>query len=210
MKVAELPSRAGTRRQQSQRQLQLRSAAPEHLHPAGPGLPPQQPRISDSAPGTGQGGCPRGCLSSLSCCGAFGAPQGTTCLRMQEYFAAGELPARPPASAGGGSALPLSILPLLIAALPQDGKRGCFVGCLGVDTGNFGSFEEVQSTARFRAVVSTMRWFETFAGEMVHNLSLEQKGKTGGKKPWEKPCRDTVMVPTFPWPKGGFKTPCQG
>lgn len=34
-KVAELPSRAGTHQEQSQQQLQLRSAAPEHLRPAG-------------------------------------------------------------------------------------------------------------------------------------------------------------------------------
>lgn len=34
-KSAELPSQAGTHQEQSQRQLQLCSATPEHLHPAG-------------------------------------------------------------------------------------------------------------------------------------------------------------------------------
>lgn len=41
----------------------------------------------------------------------------------------------------------ISIFPLLIALLLQDGKKRHFMGCLGVDTGNFGSFEEVWRAA---------------------------------------------------------------
>lgn len=53
------------------------------------------------------GGYIQGCLSVLCCCDAFGASQDTTCLRIQEHFAAKELLASPLASAGAGSALRL-------------------------------------------------------------------------------------------------------
>jgi len=106
---------------------------------------------------------------------------------MQGCFATRELLASPLAPAGAGLALPLSIFLLLMTLLLWGGKRGHFMGCLGVDTGSFGSFEEVQGAAQFRAAVPTMRCFKTRLERWFTTFHWSRKGKTHRHNPGKNP-----------------------
>lgn len=61
-----------------------------------------------------------------------------------------------------------------------------------MDTGNFGSFEDVWRAAQFRAVVLTVGCFETLLERWFTTFHCSRKGKTHGHNPRKNPVGHSI------------------